>query len=69
MNTLPMISVSVEVGRGGSTFTVPVRAKSIAHALDTANAVYSATDAKVVFPIDPDSFFIANEAETGEVAA
>lgn len=66
MNTLPMISVSVEVETPDSTFTVNVRAKSITHALDTVKAVYSMPDASVVFPINPDSFFAENRAETAE---
>jgi hypothetical protein len=69
MNALPMISVTVEVETPDSTFTVNVRAKNIEHALDTAKAVYSATEAKVVFPIDPDTFFVESEAETDGVAA
>lgn len=56
----PMIKISVEVEREGSTFTVPVRAKSIEYALNAVKGVYSTNEARVRFPLDPDSFFVAD---------
>lgn len=59
-----MIRVSVEVENGNSNFTVTVQAKSIERALNAVRGVYSTTEAKVLFPLDPESFFVEGGVET-----
>lgn len=56
-----MIRVSVEVGPEDAGFRVTVRADSIEQALRITNARYSGSEVRVVFPIKPDTFFVAEE--------
>ncbi len=58
-----MIRVAVEVGDEGANFIVSVQAKSIERALNAVEAIYSTTEAKVIFPVDPESFFVEDGAE------
>lgn len=59
-----MVRVSVEVESEGSTFTVAARAKSIEGAVDLVKTLYSTDRARVVFPLDPESFFVEDGAES-----
>lgn len=53
-----MIRVSVEVSsRVGSDFRVMVCAQTIGRALSMANHHYPDSEIRIVFPIDPDTFF------------
>ena len=52
-----MIKVSVEVCGVSANFTADVWAESVAQAVDMANACYPGSEAKLLFPIDPDTFF------------
>jgi hypothetical protein len=70
-----MIRVCIEVDRGttGST-TLFVRAESILRALEVAGEQNPGCASSVVFPLDPDTFFLLDasegiEAEVAEVAA
>jgi hypothetical protein len=56
-----LIRVSVEVGPEDAAFRVTVRADSIVQAVRIINARYSGSDVRVVFPIKPDTFFLAEE--------
>jgi hypothetical protein len=53
-----VVRVLVEVRRGAARFKVGVQASSIRRAVDLVKGFYSASDVKVVFPIDPESFFV-----------
>lgn len=67
-----MISVCIEVDRGtaGPT-TLSVRAESILRALEVAGEQNPGCALNVVFPLDPDTFFVrdAPEGVEAEIAA
>src|SRR5215212_4269263 len=52
-----VVKVSVEVRNGAARFRVGVQASSIQRALNLVKGIYSSSDVKVVFPIDPEGFF------------
>lgn len=61
-----MIRISVEVTSGTARFRVAVQAQSIRRALEIVEAQNPGRNARVVFPIDPESFFVrASETKTG----
>ena len=60
-----MILVSIEVGEGAAIFRVPVRAKSITRAVSTMERRYPGRSVRVVFPVDPEGFFVGDPKETG----
>lgn len=60
-----MIQVSVELGDDSTDFRVSVRAESIERAVSLASEQYPGSQIKVLFPIDPESFFIENQALVG----
>jgi hypothetical protein len=67
-----MIRVCIEVDRGtASTTTLFVRANSILQALEVAERENPGCGLNVVFPLDPDTFFVrdASEAIEAEIAA
>lgn len=53
-----MIEVSVEVSNGSECSRVRVRAESIEHAVDLAKRRYAGREVRVVFPIEPEAFFV-----------
>ena len=53
-----MVRVSVEVRNGAAHFRVGVQASSIKRAINLVKAFYSACDVRVIFPIDPEGFFV-----------
>jgi len=53
-----VVRVSVEVRCAAARFRVGVQAPSIQRAVDLVKGFYSASDVKVVFPIDPEGFFV-----------
>jgi hypothetical protein len=53
-----MVKVSIEVRNGAARFRVTVQASSIQRAVNLVKGSYSASDVKVVFPIDPEGFFV-----------
>jgi hypothetical protein len=67
-----MVGVSVEVRSGAARFRVGVQASSIQRAVSLVKSLHSASDVRVVFPIDPEDFFIEDAftqeglIETGE---
>jgi hypothetical protein len=67
-----MIRVCIEVDRStASPTTLLVRAESIARALEVAGKVHPGRALNVVFPLDPDTFFVrdASEGIEAEIAA
>lgn len=57
-NEHSMIKVSIEVKNEDSTFTVAACAKSIESAVNSVKGLYSADEARVLFPVEPESFFV-----------
>jgi hypothetical protein len=53
-----MVKVSIEVRSGAARFRVGVQAESIQREMSLVKGFYSASDVKVVFPIDPEGFFV-----------
>ncbi len=62
-----MIEIGIEVREGASTFRTAVRAESIRSADEIARTQYSGGDVTVVFPIDPDRFFVEAELAVWEL--
>ena len=57
-----MVRVSIEVDTSAARFALTVRAESIGRALGLAEALYPGADARVVFPIEPEGFFVEDPA-------
>jgi hypothetical protein len=53
-----MVKVSIEVRSGATRFRVAVQAQSIQRAVSLVGGSYPASDLRVIFPIDPDGFFV-----------
>jgi hypothetical protein len=53
-----MVKVSVEVRSGTARFRVGVQAESIRKALKVVEARYPTSEVRVIFPIDPEGFFV-----------
>jgi hypothetical protein len=53
-----MVRVSIEVRSGAAHFRVGVQASSIQRAVSLVKGLHSASDVRVVFPIDPEAFFV-----------
>jgi hypothetical protein len=53
-----MIKISIEVSSGDVRSRVKVRAESIERALGLAKARYPGSEVRMLFPIDPESFFV-----------
>ena len=53
-----MIKVSVEVRRGTARFRVGVQAESIRRALGVVGGRYPHGEVRLVFPIEPEGFFV-----------
>jgi hypothetical protein len=58
-----MIRVSMEVREGTALSRATVRAESIREAVSIARERYPGRDVRVIFPIDPETFFIDDPAE------
>jgi hypothetical protein len=55
-----VVKVSIEVRSGAARFRVGIQASSIQSAVRLAKGLYSASDVRVVFPIDPQDFFVGD---------
>jgi hypothetical protein len=53
-----MIRISIEVRSGTARFKVSAQAESIEGALEIAKRYNPGKECKVVFPIDPEGFFV-----------
>ena len=60
-----MVRITVEVGSGAIRYRVAVQAESIRRALEIMEGMNPGKEIKVMFPIDPESFFVD---EPGAVA-
>jgi hypothetical protein len=52
-----MVRVSIEVRSGAARFRVGVQASSIQRAVSLVKGLHSASDVRVIFPIDAEAFF------------
>jgi hypothetical protein len=59
-----VIKVSVEVRSATAHFRVAVWAQSIEKAVSLVNGRYAGDEAKVVFPIEPEAFFVKGALPT-----
>ena len=57
-----MIRVSMEVREGTALSRATVQAESIREAVSITREHYPGRDVRVMFPIDPESFFIEGQA-------
>jgi hypothetical protein len=61
-----VVRVSIEVRSGAARFRVGIRASNIRRAVSLVKGLYAASDVRVIFPIDPEGFFIEDPfAEEG----
>ena len=61
-----MIRITVEVSRGAARFGVEVQAESIKRALEIVESQNPSCAAKVVFPIEPEEFYVGDATVTAE---
>ena len=64
-----MIRVSMEVREGTALSRATVQAESILEAVNIARGRYPGRDVRVMFPIDPEDFFIEGPAESKQSRA
>jgi hypothetical protein len=62
-----VIKISIEVKSGAARFKVASQAESIEGALEVAKRYNSGKECKVVFPIDPEGFFVEDDLGKGGV--
>jgi hypothetical protein len=55
---LEMVRVAIEVGSRAAHFRVGIQSSSIQSAVSLVQRLYSASDVRVIFPIDPEGFFV-----------
>ncbi len=60
-----MIQISVEVREGGAPFRVAVQAESIGTAVGIVEERHPGSDLRVVFPIDPEEYFLEGSERPG----
>jgi hypothetical protein len=53
-----IVKISVEVRSGTTRFRVGVQAESIRTALSVVGASYPTSEVRVIFPIEPEGFFV-----------
>jgi hypothetical protein len=62
-----MLKITIEVRSSAARFKVGVVAESIGGALEMTKRYNPAKECKVVFPINPQSFFVGDDLERGGV--
>jgi hypothetical protein len=62
-----MIKIAIEVRSSAARFKVALLAESIEEALELAKRYNPGKECKVVFPIDPEVFFVENDLGRGGV--
>jgi hypothetical protein len=60
-----MIKISIEVKSGATSFEVGVQAESIEGALGIVKRNNAGRECEVVFPIDPEGFFVEDDPGRG----
>ncbi len=61
-----MIRITVEVSQGAARSRVAVQAESIKRALEIVESQNPSGAAKVVFPIEPEEFYVEDTTVTAE---
>jgi hypothetical protein len=61
-----VIRITVEVSQGAARFGVEVQAESIKRALEIVESQNPGYAAKVVFPIEPEEFYVEDTIVTAE---
>ncbi len=65
-----MIRISIQVSSGAARFKVAVAAESIERALEIVARQNPGKECEVMFPIDPETFFVEDSVATvGQLAA
>jgi hypothetical protein len=59
-----MIRISVQVSSGTARFRVAIQAESIERALEIVARQNPGRECEVVFPIDPETFFVDEAVDT-----
>ena len=59
-----MIRISVQVSNGAARFKVVVEAESIERALEIVARQNPGKECEVIFPIDPETFFVEDAVAT-----
>jgi hypothetical protein len=67
MTTKRMVEVSVEVRSGTARFRVSVQAQSIRKALGLVGGRYPHGEVRLVFPIEPEGFFVREPAALARI--
>lgn len=62
-----VIRISVEVRNGDACFLIAAWAESVERAVNMVKARYPGQEVSVVFPIEPDSFFVDRDPSISEV--
>jgi len=62
-----MVKVSVEVRKGTARFRVGVQAESIRRALRMVGGRYPHGEVRLVFPIEPEGFFVREPTAVAEM--
>jgi hypothetical protein len=62
-----VVRVSIEVRSGTARFRVGVQASNIQRAVNVANDLYSDSVVRVIFPIDPEGFFVEDPSAKEEL--
>ena len=63
-----MVRISVEVRSGAARFRVMVRAETIERALEIAKRHNPGKECAVIFPLDPETFFVGDPTPRVEAA-
>ena len=66
--SIKMIRVAVEIHEGALTHRTQVTAPSIERALKIAGGGKSGRSVRLVFPIDPEAFFVTEDSSRKEAA-
>jgi len=59
-----MIKISIQVSSGTARFRVTIQAESIERALEIVARQNPGKECEVVFPIDPETFFVDEAVDT-----
>jgi hypothetical protein len=60
-----MIKIAIEVKSGTTSFKVAVQAESIQGALEIVKRYHAGKECEVVFPIDPEGYFVEDDPGRG----
>ena len=63
-----MIKIAIEVKSGATNFKVAMQAESIEGALEIVKRYNAGKECEVVFPIDPEGFFVEDDPGRGGMA-